>query len=168
MSQPSWLVGHADQFGWDFTAARETGDLVVGTVAELGEGDSPTAVTEEIDRLAAAGIDRLAFPNFDMYERLFETHDERLRTTRTLLSQVQGAVTTFLTAEIKEYDPFQTQCRTVGRVADVILETRQHHTQSRSKMSVNIRSANTKIERSRLPYEITDEGVAVYGNASIF
>jgi KaiC/GvpD/RAD55 family RecA-like ATPase len=168
MSQPSWLVEQADQYGWGFTTAREAGDLLVGTVSEVDAGEDPGAVTEEVEQLTAAGIDRLAFPNFDMYERLFETHDERLRTTRALLSEVQGSVTTFLTAEIKEYDPFQTHYRTVERVADVILETRQHRTHSRPKTSVSVRSATTSIDTTRLPYESTDDGIAVYGNASIF
>jgi circadian clock protein KaiC len=162
------LVQRGTSYGWDFDGARADGDLVVPTIDATGPDERRDAVTHVLSDLAQRDLQRVAVPDFDIYERLFEDERTRTHTVTSALSEFTDQSTVLVTSATETGDTYASQYRTVERIADVVLSLSVYNNNRNIYTGVTVLEGPGLIEKGPTPYEITKDGIEIYSTASIF
>lgn len=163
----------AEEKGWPFSEFVEQGQLVILDLDPIEMSNSLTSIRNELPALIQDfGASRLVLDSVSLLEMMYDNQATR-RTqiydfTRSLK---EAGVTTMLTSEASESDPYHSRFGIIEYLTDVVFILRyirpEDFRETRLAVEIQkIRDANHS--REMKPYEITNDGIAVYRQANIF
>ncbi len=166
------IFSTAEEMGWPFREHESAGTLAVVSLDPIEMANSLSSLSGDISRLIDDfGADRLVLDSVSLLEMMYD-HPAKRRSevfdfTRSLK---RAGVTTMLTSEASEDNPYASRHGIVEYLTDavfVLQYVRQSNQETRLAVEIQkIRNANHS--RETKPYEITDSGISVYRQASIF
>jgi KaiC domain protein len=162
----------AEEKGWGFEAAAEAGNLAVVDLDPVEMANSLTSIRNDLPRLVREfGAQRLVLDSVSLLEMMYDDQAERRSEIFDFtMSLKQAGVTTMLTSEAKDNNPYASRHGIIEYLTDavfVLQYVRSEFQETRLAVEIQkIRNANHS--RETKPYEITDEGLSVYQQANIF
>ncbi|MEF8812897.1 MAG: KaiC domain-containing protein [Halovenus sp.] len=166
------IVATANEWGWDFTQYEEQGTLVIVDLDPVEMANSLNNIRDELPQLVQDfGADRLVLDSVSLLEMMYD--DQAKRRTEVFgftRSLKEADVTTFLTSEASETNPYASRHGIIEYLTDAVfvLKFVRGETQE-TRLAIEIQKIrNANHSREMKPYELTDEGLSVYQNANIF
>ena len=167
------ILATADEKGWAFREAADEDRLAVVAIDPIEMANSLASIRNDLTRLIAEfDADRLVLDSVSLLEMMYD-HPAKRRSevfgfTRSLK---EAGVTTLLTSEASEENPYASRHGIVEYLTDAVfvLQYIRGSDFRETRLAVEIqkiRDANHS--RETKPYEITDTGISVYGQANIF
>ena len=167
------ILSTAEEKGWAFREHAEAGRLAIVAIDPIEMANSLASIRNDLTRLIAEfGADRLVLDSVSLLEMMYD-HPSKRRSevfgfTRSLKT---AGVTTLLTSEASEKNPYASRHGLVEYLTDAVfvLQYIRGSDFRETRLAVEIqkiRDANHS--REMKPYEITDTGISVYGQANIF
>ncbi|MEF8784039.1 MAG: KaiC domain-containing protein [Haloarculaceae archaeon] len=167
------IIDTANERGWEFNRYEEEENMLA--VVDL----DPVEMANSLDNIRGElpalirefGADRLVLDSVSLLEMMYEDQSRR-RTevfdfTRSLK---ESGVTTFLTSEASESNPYASRHGIIEYLTDAVFVLRYVRSESReARLAVEIQKIrNANHSREMKPYEITMDGISVYQQANIF
>ena len=166
------ILATADEWGWEFSEYERDDDLAVLDIDPIEMANSLDNIQAELPALINEfGADRLVLDSVSLLEMMYD--DQARRRTEVFdftRSLKQIGVTTFVTSEASESTPYASRNGIIEYLTDgvFILQYVRGEGQE-TRLAVEIQKIrNTNHSRAQKPYEISDEGLSVYQQASIF
>ncbi|WP_372913046.1 KaiC domain-containing protein [Salinigranum sp.] len=167
------ILDTAEEKGWPFRDHVEEERLVVVDLDPVEMANSLASIRGELPRLIDEfGADRLVLDSVSLLEMMYD-HPARRRSEvfDFARSLKEGGVTTMLTSEVSEDNPYTSRYGIVEYLADAVfvLQYIRSADTRETRLGVEIqkiRDANHS--RETKPYEITNDGISVYRQANIF
>jgi KaiC domain protein len=167
------VIDTAEEKGWEFGRHEEAGRLAVVDLDPVEMANSLASIRNDLTRLIEDfGAERLVLDSVSLLEMMYD-HPSRRRSevfqfTRALK---QAGVTTLVTSEASESDPFASRYGIIEYLADAVFILQYVRSndfqETRTAIEIQkIRDANHS--RQPKPYEITDEGISVHQQANLF
>ena len=167
------ILSTASEKGWSFTEYADEGRLAVVAIDPIEMANSLASIRNDLTRLIAEfDADRLVLDSVSLLEMMYD-HPAKRRSevfgfTRSLK---EAGVTTLLTSEASETNAYASRHGIVEYLTDAVfvLQYIRGSDFRETRLAVDIqkiRDANHS--RETKPYEITDTGISVYGQANIF
>ena len=167
------ILSTAEAKGWPFRDHAEADRLAVVAIDPIEMANSLASIRNDLTRLIADfGADRLVLDSVSLLEMMYD-HPAKRRSevfgfTRSLKD---AGVTTLLTSEASEENPYASRHGIVEYLTDAVfvLQYIRGTDFRETRLAVEIqkiRDANHS--RQSKPYDITDTGISVYGQANIF
>ena len=167
------ILSTAEEKGWSFREHAEADRLAVVAIDPIEMANSLASIRNDLVRLIAEfDADRLVLDSVSLLEMMYD-HPAKRRSevfgfTRSLK---EAGVTTLLTSEASEENPYASRHGIVEYLTDAVfvLQYIRGTDFRETRLAVEIqkiRDANHS--RESKPYEITDTGISVYGQANIF
>jgi KaiC domain protein len=163
----------AQQKGWDFEGAAAEGSLVVLDLDPVDMANSLTSIRSELPRLVENfEADRLVLDSVSLLEMMYDDQATRRTEIYDFARALKaGGVTTLVTSEAAENTPYASRFGIIEYLTDAVfvLQYVRPEDFQETRMAVEIqkiRDANHS--RETKPYEITNEGISVYRDATIF
>jgi len=167
------IVDTAEDKGWPFTTYIEEDRLVVVDLDPIEMANSLTSIRDELPGLVRDfGASRLVLDSVSLLEMMYASQSARRNEIFDFTNSLkQAGVTTFLTSEASETDPYHSRFGIIEYLTDAVFVLRyirpQDFQETRLAVEIQkIRDANHS--RELKPYEITNEGISVYRQANIF
>jgi KaiC domain protein len=166
------IIGTADERGWEFDRFEEEGSLAVVDLDPVEMANSLDNIQAELpDLIDDFGADRLVLDSVSLLEMMYEDQARR-RTEVFDFSRAlkKAGVTTFLTSEASESNPYASRHGIIEYLTDAVfvLQYVRGETQE-TRLAVEIQKIrNANHSREKKPYEMTDRGISVYQQANIF
>jgi circadian clock protein KaiC len=166
------ILATANEWGWDFDRYEDTGHLVIVDLDPVEMANSLDNIRGELPELIKDfGADRLVLDSVSLLEMMYE--DQARRRTEVFdftRSLKQAGVTTFLTSEASESNPYASRHGIIEYLTDAVFVLQYVRDGSQeARLAVEIQKIrNTNHSREMKPYEITTEGLSVYQQANIF
>lgn len=167
------IVKTADERGWDFSEYVEQDQLAVLDLDPIEMANSLTSIRSELPGLIRDfGASRLVLDSVSLLELMYEDQPTRRTQIYNFTSSLKRAgVTTMVTSEASENDPYTSRFGIIEYLTDAVFVLRyirpDDFRETRLAIEIQkIRDANHS--REMKPYEITDEGINVYRQANIF
>lgn len=167
------ILQSAREKGWPFEEYAEDGSLAVIDLDPVDMANSLTSIRNELPRLVEDfGASRLVLDSVSLLEMMYE--DQATRRTEIYdfaRSLKRAGVTTMLTSESDEDNPFASRYGVIEYLTDAVVILRyvrpEDFRETRLAIEIQkIRDANHS--RETKPYEITSTGISVYRQANIF
>jgi KaiC domain protein len=166
------IVDTANEWGWEFDEFEANDQLAVVDLdpVEMANsldnirGELPTLIEEfDADRLVLDSVSLLEMMYDDQSKRRTEVFDF----TRSLK---QAGVTTMLTSEASEDNPYASRHGIIEYLTDAVFILQYVRSETReTRLAVEIQKIrNANHSRETKPYEITMDGISVYQQANIF
>lgn len=166
------ILATADEWGWGFSEYDRDDELAVLDIDPIEMANSLDNIQAELPALIEEfGAERLVLDSVSLLEMMYD--DQAKRRTEVFdftRSLKQIGVTTFVTSEANESTPYASRNGIIEYLTDgvFILQYVRGEGQE-TRLAVEIQKIrNTNHSRAQKPYEITDEGLSVYQQASIF
>ncbi len=166
------IVATADDWGWEFASYEDQDTLAIVDLDPVEMANSLDNIRGELPELIRDfGADRLVLDSVSLLEMMYE--DQARRRTEVFdftRSLKQAGVTTFLTSEASETNPYASRHGIIEYLTDAVfvLQYVRGETQE-TRLAVEIQKIrNTNHSREKKPYEITSDGLSVYQQANIF
>ena len=167
------ILSTAEEKGWSFREHADAGRLAVVAIDPIEMANSLASIRNDLIRLIAEfDADRLVLDSVSLLEMMYD-HPAKRRSevfgfTRSLK---EAGVTTLLASEASETNPYASRHGIVEYLTDAVfvLQYVRGSDFRETRLAVEIqkiRDANHS--REMKPYEITDTGISVYGQANIF
>ncbi|WP_435093567.1 KaiC domain-containing protein [Halorubrum sp. N11] len=167
------ILSTAEEKGWSFREHAEADRLAVVAIDPIEMANSLASIRNDLTRLIAEfDADRLVLDSVSLLEMMYD-HPAKRRSevfgfTRSLKN---AGVTTLLTSEASEENPYASRHGIVEYLTDAVfvLQYIRGSDFRETQLAVEIqkiRDANHS--RQSKPYDITDTGISVYGQANIF
>jgi KaiC domain protein len=167
------ILSTASEKGWSFREHAAEDRLAVVAIDPIEMANSLASIRNDLTRLIAEfDADRLVLDSVSLLEMMYD-HPAKRRSevfgfTRSLK---EAGVTTLLTSEASEENPYASRHGIVEYLTDAVfvLQYIRGSDFRETRLAVEIqkiRDANHS--RETKPYEITDTGISVYGQANIF
>ncbi|EMA64432.1 KaiC domain-containing protein [Halorubrum lipolyticum] len=167
------ILSTAEEKGWSFREHADEDRLAVVAIDPIEMANSLASIRNDLTRLIAEfDADRLVLDSVSLLEMMYD-HPAKRRSevfgfTRSLKN---AGVTTLLTSEASEENPYASRHGIVEYLTDAVfvLQYIRGSDFRETQLAVEIqkiRDANHS--RQSKPYEITDTGISVYGQANIF
>jgi len=167
------ILSTAEEKGWSFREHAKADRLAVVAIDPIEMANSLASIRNDLTRLIAEfDADRLVLDSVSLLEMMYD-HPAKRRSevfgfTRSLK---EAGVTTLLTSEASEENPYASRHGIVEYLTDAVfvLQYIRGTDFRETRLAVEIqkiRDANHS--RQSKPYEITDTGISVYGQANIF
>ncbi|WP_144923572.1 KaiC domain-containing protein [Halorubrum salsamenti] len=167
------ILSTAEEKGWSFREHAEEDRLAVVAIDPIEMANSLASIRNDLVRLISEfDADRLVLDSVSLLEMMYD-HPAKRRSevfgfTRSLKD---AGVTTLLTSEASETNPYASRHGIVEYLTDAVfvLQYVRGTDFRETRLAVEIqkiRDANHS--RQSKPYEITDTGISVYGQANIF
>jgi len=167
------IFSTAEEKGWSFREHADEDRLAVVAIDPIEMANSLASIRNDLVRLIAEfDADRLVLDSVSLLEMMYD-HPAKRRSevfgfTRSLK---EAGVTTLLTSEASEENPYASRHGIVEYLTDAVfvLQYVRGTDFRETRLAVEIqkiRDANHS--RQSKPYEITDTGISVYGQANIF
>lgn len=167
------IISTAEEKGWTFREYSDEGRLAVVAIDPIEMANSLASIRNDLTRLISEfNADRLVLDSVSLLEMMYDHPAERRSEvfgfTRSLK---EAGVTTLLTSEASENNPYASRHGIVEYLADAVfvLQYIRGSDFRETRLAVDIqkiRDANHS--RETKPYEITDTGISVYDQANIF
>ena len=167
------ILSTAEEKGWSFRKHAEAGRLAVVAIDPTEMANSLASIRNDLTRLIAKfDADRLVLDSVSLLEMMYD-HPAKRRSevfgfTRSLK---EAGVTTLLTSEASETNPYASRHGIVEYLTDAVfvLQYVRGSDFRETRLAVEIQKIrNANHSREMKPYEITDTGISVYGQANIF
>jgi KaiC/GvpD/RAD55 family RecA-like ATPase len=117
------------------------------------------------------GADRLVLDSVSLLEMMYDDQAKRRTEVFDFTRALKKAgVTTFLTSEASESNPYASRHGIIEYLTDAVfvLQYVRGETQE-TRLAVEIQKIrNANHSREKKPYEMTDQGISVYQQANIF
>jgi len=167
------IFSTAAEKGWSFREHADADRLAIVAIDPIEMANSLASIRNDLTRLIAEfDADRLVLDSVSLLEMMYD-HPAKRRSevfgfTRSLKD---AGVTTLLTSEASEDNPYASRHGIVEYLTDAVfvLQYIRGSDFRETRLAVEIqkiRDANHS--RETKPYEITDSGISVYGQANIF
>jgi len=167
------ILSTAEEKGWSFREHAEADRLAVVAIDPIEMANSLASIRNDLTRLIAEfDADRLVLDSVSLLEMMYD-HPAKRRSevfgfTRSLK---EAGVTTLLTSEANEKNPTPPATGSSSTLTDAVFVLQYIRGTDFREMRLaveiqKIRDANHS--RQSKPYEITDTGISVYGQANIF
>jgi len=167
------VIDTAEDKGWPFAEYVEEERLAVVDLDPIEMANSITSIRNELPGLVREfGASRLVLDSVSLLEMMYEDQASRRNEVFDFTNSLkQAGVTTFLTSEASEGDPYRSRFGIIEYLTDAVFVLRyirpDDFRETRLAIEIQkIRDANHS--RELKPYEITNEGISVYRQASIF
>ncbi len=166
------ILDTANEWGWDFEGYEADNELAIVDLDPVEMANSLDNIRGELPGLIEDfGADRLVLDSVSLLEMMYDDQAKR-RTevydfTRALK---QAGVTTFLTSEASEANPYASRFGIIEYLTDAVFVLQYVRAESReTRLAVEImKIRNANHSREKKPYAITDDGINVYQQANIF
>jgi KaiC domain protein len=169
----SRVLSTAAEKGWDFRGYEADGSLAVVDLDPVEMANSLASIRNDLTRLIEEfDAERLVLDSVSLLEMMYD-HPARRRSevfqfTRALK---QAGVTTLVTSEASDADPFASRHGIIEYLADAvfILQYVRSDSFQETRLAIEIqkiRDANHS--RQPKPYEITNDGISVHQQANLF
>ena len=166
------ILATARELGWDFERYEERNDLVIVDLDPVEVANSLENIQNELPVLISDfGADRLVLDSVSLLEMMYD--DQARRRTKVFdftRSLKKAGVTAFLTSEANQSNPYSSRHGIIEYLTDSVLilqHVRGETKEARLALEI-LKIRNAKHSREMKPYEITDDGLSVYGQATLF
>lgn len=167
------IIETAEEKGWPFAEFIDQGQLVILDLDPIEMSNSLTSIRNELPALIQDfGASRLVLDSVSLLEMMYDNQATRRNQIYDFTRSLKEAgVTTMLTSESSETDPYHSRFGIIEYLTDVVFILRyirpEDFRETRLAVEIQkIRDANHS--REMKPYEITNDGIAVYRQANIF
>jgi len=167
------IVSTADDKGWEFSDYLENDQLAIVDLDPTEMANSLTSVRSELPGLVRDfGASRLVLDSVSLLEMMYDDQATRRNEIYDFTKSLKRAgVTTMLTSEAGEENPYHSRFGIIEYLTDAVFVLRyirpEDFRETRLAVEIQkIRDANHS--RETKPYEITNDGISVYGQANIF
>lgn len=167
------ILDTAAEKGWPFREYESEGRLAVVDLDPVEMANSLESIQNDLPRLVEEfGADRLVLDSVSLLEMMYDRPSKRrTRVFNFARSLKEAGVTTMLTSEASDDNPYVSRHGIVEYLADAVfvLQYVRPNDFRETRLAIEIqkiRDANHS--RETKPYELTDEGISVYGRANIF
>jgi len=167
------IIDTAEDKGWPFAEYQDQGQLAVVDLDPIEMANSLTSVGNELPGLVREfGASRLVLDSVSLLEMMYDAQPARRNEIFDFTNSLkQAGVTTLLTSEASEHDPYHSRFGIIEYLTDAVFVLRyirpDDFRETRLAVEIQkIRDANHS--RELKPYEITADGISVYRQANIF
>jgi len=166
------IIATGNEWGWDFAEYEDKDMLAIVDLDPVEMANSLDNIQAELPTLIQDfGADRLVLDSVSLLEMMYDNVAKR-RTeifdfTRALK---KAGVTTFLTSEASETNPYSSRHGIIEYLTDAVFVLRYiRGDMQETRLAVEIQKIrNANHSRETKPYDLTDEGISVYRQANIF
>jgi KaiC domain protein len=166
------IIDTANEWGWNFDQYEADDRLAVVDLDPVEMANSLDNIRGELPELIKDfNADRLVLDSVSLLEMMYDNPAKR-RTevfdfTRSLK---EAGVTTFLTSEASESNPYASRHGIIEYLTDAVFILQYVRGETReTRLAVEIQKIrNANHSREMKPYEITSDGLSVYQQANIF
>ena len=166
------IIDTANEWGWGFDEYEAQDRLAVVDLDPVEMANSLDNIRGELPELIKDfNADRLVLDSVSLLEMMYDNPAKR-RTevfdfTRSLK---EAGVTTFLTSEASESNPYASRHGIIEYLTDAVFILQYVRGETReTRLAVEIQKIrNANHSREMKPYEITSDGLSVYQQANIF
>ena len=167
------IMQSADEKGWEFSAYEANGQLAVVDLDPVEMANSLRSIRSELpDLVDEFGASRLVLDSVSLLEMMYDDQATRRNEIYDFTGSLKRAgVTTMLTSEASEDDPYHSRFGIIEYLTDAVLVLQyvrpDDFQETRLAVEIQkIRDANHS--RDIKPYELTSDGIDVFQQASIF
>jgi len=166
------ILDTANERDWAFDEYEANDQLVVVDLDPVEMANSLDNIRGELPELIEGfDADRLVLDSVSLLEMMYDNPARRRTEVFDFTRSLKDAgVTTFLTSEASESNPYASRHGIIEYLTDavfVLQYVRSEGTETRLSVEIQkIRNANHS--REKKPYEITMDGISVYQQANIF
>jgi circadian clock protein KaiC len=166
------IIATADERGWEFAEYEQQGSLAVVDLDPVEMANSLDNIQAELPTLIRDfGADRLVLDSVSLLEMMYDDQARRRTEVFDFTRALKKAgVTTFLTSEASESNPYASRHGIIEYLTDAVFILQYVRGESQeTRLAVEIQKIrNANHSREMKPYEMTDEGISVYQQANIF
>jgi len=166
------IIDTAEERDWGFETYEDGGQLAIVDLDPVEMANSLDNIRGELPQLIEDfDADRLVLDSVSLLEMMYD--DQAKRRTEVFdftRSLKQAGVTTMLTSEANEDNPYASRHGIIEYLTDAVFILQYVRTETReTRLAVEIQKIrNANHSRETKPYEITDQGISVYQQANIF
>ncbi|SFR99821.1 KaiC domain protein, AF_0351 family [Halomicrobium zhouii] len=166
------IMATADEWDWEFEAYEEDGHLAVVDLDPVEMANSLDNIRGELpDLVEEFDADRLVLDSVSLLEMMYDDQARRRTEVFDFTRALKRAgVTTMLTSEASESNPYASRHGTIEYLTDAVFVLKYVRSENQeTRLAVEIQKIrNANHSRETKPYEITTDGISVYQQASIF
>jgi KaiC domain protein len=166
------IIATAAEFGWEFEEFEADNQLAVIDLDPVEMVNSLDNIQSELPKLIRDfGADRLVIDSVSLLEMMYDNQARRRTEVFDFTRALKNAgVTTFLTSEANEANPYASRHGVIEYLTDAVFVLRYVRGETQeTRLAVEIQKIrNTNHSRAKKPYEMTDSGISVYQQANIF
>ncbi|MHB9288152.1 KaiC domain-containing protein [Halobacteriales archaeon Cl-PHB] len=166
------ILDTANEWGWNFEAYEDDDDLAIVDLDPVEMANSLDNIRGELpDLVEDFGADRLVLDSVSLLEMMYDDQSKRRTEVFDFTRSLKDAgVTTFLTSEASETNPYASRFGIIEYLTDAVFVLQYVRSESReTRLAVEIQKIrNANHSREKKPYEITSDGISVYQQANIF
>ena len=166
------VIATANERDWEFERYEDEGLLAIVDLDPVEMANSLDNIQAELPQLVRDfGADRLVLDSVSLLEMMYDDQAKRRTEVFDFTRSLKNAgVTTFLTSEASESNPYASRHGIVEYLTDAVFILQYIRGEAQgTRLAVEIQKIrNAKHSRELKPYEMTDEGISVYQQANIF
>ncbi|MEF8786626.1 MAG: KaiC domain-containing protein [Haloarculaceae archaeon] len=166
------IVDTANEWGWGFDEYEAEGSLAVVDLDPVEMANSLDNIRGELPELIKDfNADRLVLDSVSLLEMMYDNPAKRRTEVFDFTRSLKNAgVTTFLTSEASESNPYASRHGIIEYLTDAVFVLQYIRGETReTRLAVEIQKIrNANHSREMKPYDITSEGLSVYQQANIF
>jgi KaiC domain protein len=162
----------ATEKGWPFDEYLADDRLAIVDLDPVEMANSLKSIRNDLPRLIAEfDAERLVLDSASLLEMMYDDQARRRTEVFDFMKSLKRAgVTTLLTSESSQADPYTSKYGIIEYLSDAVFVLQYVRTEfQETRLAVEIQKIrNANHSRETKPYEITDEGISVYQQADIF
>jgi KaiC domain protein len=166
------IMATAEERGWEFQRHEEEGNLAVIDLDPVEMANSLDNIRGELPELIEDfDADRFVLDSVSLLEMMYDDVSSRRTEVFDFTQSLKEAgVTTVLTSEANEDNPYASRHGIIEYLTDAVLLLRYVRSETQeTRLAVEIQKIrNANHSRETKPYEITMDGISVYEQANIF
>ncbi|QPV62165.1 KaiC domain-containing protein [Halosimplex litoreum] len=166
------IMATAEERGWEFERHEAEGNLAVIDLDPVEMANSLDNIRGELPELIEDfDADRFVLDSVSLLEMMYDDVSSRRTEVFDFTQSLKEAgVTTVLTSEANEDNPYASRHGIIEYLTDAVLLLRYVRSETQeTRLAVEIQKIrNANHSRETKPYEITMDGISVYEQANIF
>jgi KaiC domain protein len=166
------VLDTANERGWEFDRYDAENELAVVDLDPVEMAASLDNIRAELPELIRGfGADRLVLDSVSLLEMMYDDQARRRTEVFDFTRSLKDAgVTTFLTSEASESNPYASRHGVIEYLTDAVFVLQYVRSEGgETRLAVEIQKIrNANHSREKKPYEITMDGISVYRQANIF
>jgi KaiC domain protein len=166
------ILETANERGWEFGRYEAEDTLAVVDLDPVEMAASLDNIRGELPELVQGfDADRLVLDSVSLLEMMYDDQARRRTEVFDFTRSLKNAgVTTFLTSEASESNPYASRHGVIEYLTDAVFVLQYVRSEgAETRLAVEIQKIrNANHSREKKPYEITMDGISVYRQASIF
>ncbi|MFB6185395.1 MAG: KaiC domain-containing protein, partial [Halobacteriaceae archaeon] len=167
------IIQTANASGWEFSQAIQNDNLVVIEIDPIEMANSLQSIRNELPGLISEfNAERLVLDSVSLLEMMYDDQGTRRTEIYDFTESLkQAGVTTLLTSEASENNPYASRHGIIEYLTDgvFILQYVRPEDFRETRLAIEVQKIrNSNHSRATKPYEITNQGINVYQQATIF